>query len=193
MWLGKSSIRPVPAYARLGQAELDQVREELVVMSEESEDALDDAFAEFERRQPAVYYQVSKVLDGPIGETAQALGYFLSLAVWLAFEQRHGRAMREISEQELDATIELLDFDQGLRAGDRGPQLETDDIVSMQQPDILSFIHEQMEAATEESEAPPSHEDLTAIYRTLLIEVLSLSYCIEPPAGFPLSRSEAQA
>jgi hypothetical protein len=63
----------------------------------------------------------------------------------------------------------------------------------MQQPEVMHFITEQMEVATNEGPGDISDPELAEIYRTLLIEVLSLSYCIDPPAGFPLSRSEAQA
>jgi len=193
MWLGSSSIRPVPAYARLGQAALDQVREELLLLSEESEDSLDEAFSGFERQQPAVYGLVSEILEGPVGETTQALGYFVSLAIWLAFEQRHGRALKEVSQSELAATAELLDFDAELRDQQQTPNLATDDIVFIQQPDIMQFVVEQIESTMESAGTEIAEQELKSIYRMLLIEVLSLSYAVEAPAGFPLSRSEVQA
>lgn len=193
MWVRKSSIRQVPTYARIGSGVLDRVRNQLFVQSEESEETLDQAFEEFELAQPLVYAHISGVLDGPLGETARALGYFLSLAIWLSFQEGHGRAMKTVTRDELIATSELLAFDSQMRQADGGESLETDDVIAMEQPDLMHFIHEQIEATLDGPNEEMESDHLQAIYQMTLIELLSLSYAVQAPAGFPLSKSEAQA
>lgn len=193
MWVRKSSIRQVPTYARIGAGVLDRVREELLVTSEESEEALDEAFEEFEIAQPVVYGHVTRQLEDPLGETARALGYFLSLAVWLAFQEGHGRSMKAVTKDELRATAELLAFDTELRKSEPGESLETDDVIRMEQPELMQFIHQQIQATLDGAGEPMDAEDLQTVYRMVLVELLSLSYAVKAPAGFPLSKSEAQA
>ncbi len=193
MWVRKSSIRQIPTYARIGSGILERVRHQILVQSEESEEALDQAFEEFELAQPLVYAHVSRELEKPLGETARALGYFLSLAIWLAFQEGHGRAMKTVTQDELVATTELLEFDSQLRQTDGGEPLETDDVISMEQPDLMHFIHEQIEATLDGQNEEIDSDHLQTVYRMVLIELLSLSYSVQAPAGFPLTKSEAQA
>src|SRR5688572_10183305 len=101
MWVRKSSIRPVPAFARVTAGTVDKVRETLLTQSEEDDEAgLDEFFEDFEQAQPALYAAISNSLEEPIDETTRALGYFLSLVVWLSFQDAHGRALKSVSTDE---------------------------------------------------------------------------------------------
>lgn len=193
MWLRKSSIRPVPTYARIGSGVLEQVRAALMTDSDDAQERLDDAFADFEEYQPALADYMATVLGRPLGDTILALGYFLSLAIWLAFQHGHGRALKKVTEDELSATKELLDLDETLRQTDASEALDTDDVIATEQPALLAFIREHIEATLDVQGDEMDLDELQVIYRAVLIETLALSYAVQPPAGFPLSKSEVQA
>lgn len=172
---------------------VERVREALLAQSEDGEDGLDEHFQDFETAQPALYAEVSGTLEEPMDETARALGYFLSLVVWLAFRDAHGRAMKTVTAEEILATTELLEFDSQLRKDDPSEPLETDDVISMLQPALMEFVHEQLQAAIEDRGPNVELDQLQTIYKALMIELLSLSYAVAAPIGFPLSKAEAQA
>jgi len=194
MWIRKSSIRPVPAFARVTAGTVDKVRESLLSDSDEEVEAgLDEYFDDFEQAQPALYAAVSGTLEEPMDETTRALGYFLSLVVWLAFQDAHGRALKSVSTDEIRGTTELLEFDSQLRAEDPTDPLETDDVITMLQPALMQFVHEQIQAALEDQGSSANLDELQGVYKVLMVELLSLSYAVSAPIGFPLSKAEAQA
>lgn len=87
MWVRGAAIRPVPRYAVVERSTLDGIERELADDSPRARDELDRAFTRFESTQPHLAESISQVLARPLDETALALGYFLSIAVWLAFER----------------------------------------------------------------------------------------------------------
>jgi hypothetical protein len=193
MWVRRSAIRPVPAYARVAAHVLESLRESLSEDDEQTRAKLDEAFERFERKQGALSTYVTEVLGKPLDETALGLGYFLTLAVWLSFEQTHGSHIASITEQELKATRELLTLDEQLRQTDPSDVLDTDDIVAMEQPDLLEFVHEHVDATLEAHASDIDVDDVHEVYRVLLTEVLALSYAVERPAGFPVAKTELLA
>ena len=146
MWVRRSAIRPVPSYATLPSHALESVRDNLAEDDEEARSQLDEAFERFERAQPALAAHVADALGKPLDETALALGYFLALTVWLAFERTHGSYIDEVKEEELQATDELLTLDEELRRADPAEALDSDDVIAMEQPHVLSFVHEHIDA-----------------------------------------------
>lgn len=193
MWVRKSSIRPVASFARIDAHTLDSVRGLLLTDEGEAEDVLDEAFERFEDSQPALAHKLGDVLGRPLGETALALGYFLSLSVWLAFDRLHGRSLNQVTEEELEATCELLALDESLRQGDPNEQLETDDVVAMEQPALVRFVHEHLEATLDLHGDSVDVSELQQIYRAVLEEILALSYAVRTPMGFPVTKAEVLA
>ena len=86
MWVRRSAIRPVSSYARVPARALQAVRDSLSEDDDEARSQLDEAFERFERTQPALAQRAADILARPLDETALALGYFLTIAVWLAFD-----------------------------------------------------------------------------------------------------------
>src|SRR6188472_2773352 len=110
MWVRGAAIRPVPPYAVVGRDVLDNVEDELADGGLGAKSELDDAFERFERTQPALAEQAAEILARPLDETALALGYFLTIAVWLAFDRSFGSRLGEVSEEKraaADAALEL--------------------------------------------------------------------------------------
>jgi hypothetical protein len=183
----------VPAFAKVSTHAVDRVRDRLMVDDDEVRSELDDAFDRFERTQPAISRRITKALNEPLDETALALGYFLTLAVWLAFERAHGGAIDAVDDAELSATIELLTLDEELRKGDPLEALDSDDIIGMEQPSLLSFVHEHIDATLDAHNEDVNVDHVHLIYRLVLVELLALSYAVRPPAGYPAYRTELLA
>jgi hypothetical protein len=193
VWVRRSAIRPVPPYARVPAHALEAVREGLADDDDEARAQLDDAFERFERAQPALGAHVADALSKPLDETALALGYFLALAVWLAFEEAEGDHIDEVQEQELTATDQLLALDEQLRRSDPAEALDSDDVVAMEQPHLLEFVHEHIDATLEAHADEIDVDDVHAVYRLVLVEILALSYAVQRPAGYPVAKSELLA
>jgi hypothetical protein len=175
------------------QHSLDHVRESLSEDDEEARGQLDEAFERFERTQPALAGRVADALNRPLDETALALGYFLTLAVWLAFEHAHSKHIGEVREQELEATEQLLELDEELRRSDPAEALDSDDIVAMEQPHLLEFVHEHIDSTLEAHAHDIDVDDVHTVYRIVLVEVLCLSYAVERPEGYPVAKVELLA
>ncbi len=193
MWVRRSAIRPVPPYARIPAYALEAVRDGLAEDDEEARAQLDEAFERFEESQPALATHIADVLNRPLDETALALGYFLALGVWLAFEQAHGEHIDEVREQELEATDELLTLDEELRQSDPAEALDSDDVIAMEQPNLLEFVHEHIDATLETHAEQVDVDDVHAVYRIVLVEILALSYAVQRPEGYPVAKTELLA
>lgn len=193
MWVRRAAIRPVPSFAELPARALATVEEQL---SEDGDDArmrLDQAFARFERTQPALADRVSTALSSPLDETALALGYFLTLAIWLAFDAVFAGALDEVSETALTGVEESLQLDEQIRLSDPAEAVDSDDVVAMEQPHVLAFVHEHLDAALEANASEVDVDDVHGIYRVVLIEVLALSYAVRPPSNFVAPTTEFSA
>lgn len=192
MWVRSSAIRPVPSYARVPASALESVRLSLAEDEDEARVQLDEAFDRFEEEQPCLSAHIGDVLNAPLDETVLALGYFLALAVWLAFEQAHGQ-LDEVSAESIGATLELLGLDEELRRADPTESLDTDDIVAMEQPHLLEFVYEHVNATLEANAPHIEVDDIDVIYRVILVEILALSYAVSRPAGYTVGELEIQA
>jgi len=193
VWVRSSAIRPVPSYARVPTHALDAVRESLADDDDAAREQLDAAFERFERSQPALAARVAETLSKPLDETALALGYFLALAIWLSFDKVHGEHIAEIREDELQATEELLTLDEELRRADPAESLDSDDVIGMEQPDLVEFVHEHVDATIEAHADEVDVDDVHQVYRVVLIEILALSYAVQRPSGYPVAKTELLA
>jgi len=150
----------------------------------ETEQRLHEAFERFERSQPALAQRVGRALGHSSDEVAMALGYFLSLVMWLGFEQAFGERLAELSGTEVDGVEQSLKLDEQLRGQDPVEAVDSDDVVAMEQPHAVDFIHEHVEAALEAHAGNVNVDAVHAMYRVVLIEVLALSYAVAPPEDF---------
>jgi hypothetical protein len=186
VWIQGVAIRPVPPFAVIGGDVLERVESELSGDEADRRLRVDDAFRRFERTQPVLADAMSALLSKPLDETALALGYFLSVAVWLAFDRVFGLRLGRVGEQSWRAVDESIGLEEELRA-DRGHEaIEFDDVVLVQQPGVMAFIHEHLEAALDvaarsedEGRCDVDVDDVHAVYRALLVMVLALSYSVE--------------
>jgi hypothetical protein len=203
MWVRGAAIRLVPRYAVVDAATLENIECELAEDSDTTRSELDAAFARFESTQPQLADSLSRVLAKPLDETALALGYFLTIAVWLAFERTFGKTrLREVSSDALDATEQAILLEEELRAAHGDEPLDLDDVVSIEQPNLLAFVHEHIDAALDPSvsERGTSQEtrevdvdDVHAVYRAVVLLTLCLSHAVLPVDGASRGTRELMA
>ncbi|HEY8040260.1 MAG TPA: hypothetical protein VIF15_10730 [Polyangiaceae bacterium] len=204
MWVRGAAIRPVPRFAVVGASTLDQIERELADDSPRAREELDGAFARFESTQPHLADTISQVLSKPLDETALALGYFLSISIWLSFERTFGDSrLREVSPDALQATEQAIELEEELRAAHGDEPLDLDDVVSLEQPNVLAFVHEHVDAALEPPtpaegvEAPEPREvdvdDVHGVYRAIVLLTLCLSHAVVPVDGAARGRDELMA
>ncbi|KYF67485.1 hypothetical protein [Sorangium cellulosum] len=193
MWVRRAAIRPVPSYAQVPARVLSEIEDQLAEDDDDSRKQLDDAFTRFEQTQPALADRISTVLSGPLDETALALGYFLTLAIWLAFDELFGQDLDEVTETALTGVEESLNLDEQIRLHDPAEAVDSDDVIAMEQPDVLAFVQEHLDAALEANAHEVDVDDVHAIYRVVLIEVLALSYAVRPPSNWVALTTEFTA
>jgi len=169
------------------------VRDGLAEDDDEARVQLDEAFERIENTQPALAAHVGELLGRQLDETALALGYFLTLAVWLAFERAHSGHINEMTQEELSATEQLLTLDEELRRADASEALDSDDVIAMEQPNVMLFVHEHIDATLEAHAQQIDVDDVHVVYRLILVEVLALSYAVQRPEGYPVSKTELLA
>ena len=194
MWVRGAAIRPVPPYAVVDREVLDRIEEELAENGLSPKSDLDDAFGRFEQTQVARAQSAAQVLARPLDETALALGYFLTIAVWLAFERAFGARLCEVDDQALEAAQSALTLEEELRATHAHEPLELEDVMAIEQPSILAFVNEHVEAALEPSDGhghasgerearEVDVDDVHAVYRNVLVLTLALSHAVSPVSG----------
>jgi len=193
VWVRGAAIRPVSSYAELPFRALSEVEDQLSDDDDQAREKLSDAFTRFEATQPALATRVADVLSGPLDETALALGYFLTLSIWLAFDAVFKKALGEVTPTQLEGVTESFDLDEQLRKADPAEAVDSDDVVAMEQPHVLAFVHEHLDAALEANASEVDVDDVHKIYRLVLIEVLALSYAVLPPRNIVLPSSEFSA
>jgi hypothetical protein len=210
MWVRGAAIRPVPRYAVVDAATLNQIERELADDSPRAHRELDGAFARFESTQPYLADAISQLLAKPLDDTALALGYFLSIAIWLAFERTFGAArLREVSQDALEATEQAIKLEEELRAAHGDEPFDLDDVVSIEQPNVLGFVHEHVDAALDPAlrdrgaeagslsdEAPRVEvdvDDIHGVYRAIVLLTLCLSHAVLPVDGASRGSRELMA
>jgi hypothetical protein len=190
MWVRGAAIRPVPPHAVVDVSALARVEKELADDTQSARGELDSAFARFERTQPHLAERVATVLGRPLDETALALGYFLSIAIWLAFERTFGERLGEVRADVLEATEASIGLEEELRAAHGEEPFDLDDVVSIEQPGVLAFVHEHVDAALDVAaraqggdEREVDVDDVHTVYRAILVLTLALSHAVAPANG----------
>jgi hypothetical protein len=210
MWVRGAAIRPVPRYAVVDASTLEQIERELADDSPQGRGELDGAFTRFETTQPNLADAVSSVLSKPLDDTALALGYFLSIAIWLAFERTFGEPrLRQVTDDAIAATEQAIKLEEELRAAQGDEPFDLDDVVSVEQPNVLAFVHEHVDAALDPAIRGDSElgspfggsldgreidvDDVHAVYRAIVLLTLCLSHAVMPVDGATRGSRELMA
>jgi hypothetical protein len=193
VWTRGAAIRPVPGYAVVSRDVLRRIEEELASDTDGGATAMHEAFGRFEETQPELSARVQEVLSRPLDETALALGYFLAIAVWMAFDHAFGSRLGEVTRDAWRATADALALEEDLRKKNAAEPLDLDDVLALEQPDVIAFVHEQVDVAldvgrpcADDADDPGKTardvdvDDVHLVYRTILLETLALSHAVAP-------------
>ncbi len=194
MWVRRAAIRPIPGHARISEHVLEALERDLShdLDSDAPQSSLFDAALErFEASQPALFAHLEEVLTKTKNEPALGFGYFLILAVFLAFERAFEDELMEVSAVALEGVLASLGLDEEIRMADPAEVVESDDVVAMEQPHLVAYVQDHVEAALEAHADDVDVDAVHQIYRAVLVEVLSLSYAIRPPVGAKSAELEA--
>lgn len=189
MWIRSAAIRPVPTYARIEAKVITGIEYWLGKSEAEAEARLSRAYDNFEAEQPALSMALAKELGRHRNEIAMALGYFLTVIVFQAFYDSFAERLQPVDETAIRSVKEALQLDEQLRELDEVEPLDSDDVIKMQQPDLVAFVHEHIEAALEVHGSEVDVDDVYSVYRSVLVELLVLSYAVLPPTGSTLEES----
>jgi hypothetical protein len=149
----------------------------------ELQSRLDRGYRELDRRQPTLSGWLSSELSLGRDETVQSLGYFLIIAVYLAFREAFPTRLREVDDGSLKMAMETLRADEELRANDPIEILESDDVVAISQPSMVAFVQHHVQEALEQSHGELDLSELDRIYRAVLVQVIALSHSVASPSG----------
>jgi hypothetical protein len=180
-------------FAQLSREALDLAEESLGDDESTTEARLNEIYELLEAKQPVLAERLCESFTKNRDDVAMALGYFLGLTIYKAFEDSFGTMLQTISGLAFTSVEEALALDEQLRGSDPIEAVDSDDVVAMEQPHIVAYIHEHVETALDVHADEADVDAVHAIYRALLVEVLALSYAVMPPKGFASSSNEAYA
>ena len=83
----------------------------------------------------------------------------------------------------------MLELDEQIRLSDQAEVVDSDDVVAMEQPQLLEFIHEHLDAALEANADEVDVDDVHQVYRAILVLVLALSYAVRTPSNVTFGAS----
>ncbi len=185
MWVRRAAIRSVAPWAVVPEHVVARVEELLTSDESQSEEALDEAFTRFSTLQPALAEYLDDALGDRSDEIATALGWFLALSVWLAFEKLTDGSIETVTPTAVEGAVESLRLDEELRKADAAEVVDTEDIIAMEQPHLVKFLHDHIDSALEAHAHEVDVDTVHAGYRAVLIEVLTLSYAVAKPSHLP--------
>lgn len=183
MFLQKAAIRQVPRFAVVDESAVEGVEALLDVGEEAIQEVLDSGYRELDRRQPVLAAWLAEEVSDREDELAQSLGYFLAIAIYMAFKEAFGARLGAVDETGLGLALETLSIDEELRASDPSDTLTSDDVIALGQPVLIDFIQHHMREAVEQAGEEADVDSLDRVYRAVLVEIIALSHAVEAPAG----------
>jgi hypothetical protein len=173
MLIQPGAFAPVPSYAAVPGQAVAAVLQRLTAAGALQE-PLDRAFRRLEAAQP----ELASFMAGELAELeqaeAQALGYFLFLLVFLAFEEAFGRRVRKLEAEDLDAALECLVADGEVRSQVCPEGSYSEDVVAVGQPALMDTIRGEISGAAKRV------PEVEPILQALLVEVVALTSAVAP-------------
>lgn len=170
MLIGHGALEPAPRHAEVP----DHVV--LAVLRELGDDdglraRLDREFRRLEAEQPTLAEMLSSELTGLEEAAAQALAYYLFLAVCAAFREAFGLRLGPVSELDLDAAIETLLADGEVRSRTCIAGSYSQDVVALWQPAVMRLVNAEIDAAQAAAHVDP-------VLQVLLVLIVALTRAV---------------
>ncbi|MFW6050169.1 MAG: hypothetical protein ACODAU_03275 [Myxococcota bacterium] len=183
MFLRKAALRPIPPHAVVDDRAVAVIEEGLGSAEDELQATLDRGYNELDRKQPVLGAWLADQVSTRRDELVQSLGYFLAVTVYMAFAEAFPTRLHPVEDDALRMALDMLAADEELRAGDPSEVFESDDVVAMAQPALLSFVQHHVEQALEQAGGEIDLAELDRVYRAVLVEVIALSHAVTSPSG----------
>ncbi|GAB5546639.1 MAG: hypothetical protein SangKO_063990 [Sandaracinaceae bacterium] len=183
VFLRKAALRPVPRWAVVDDLAIDALEETLGEAEEDLQRTLDGGYREMDRLQPELAEYLAGQVSSRNDELAQSVGYFLAVTVYLAFREAFPTRLTTVDESSLQLALSTLDVDEELRRNDPTEVLESDDVVAMGQPALVSYVQHHFDEALSQSEGGADLDAFDTVYRAILVEVIALSHAVRAPSG----------
>lgn len=183
MFLRKAAIPQVPDHAVVDEQAVEAVESSLGEDENALQDTLDRGYRDLDRHQPTLGSWLAEQVSTRNDELVQSLGYFLSVTVFLTFQEAFPTRLDAVDDAGLRLALDLLTTDEELRENDPTEVLDSDDVVAMGQPAVLRFVQHHVQQALEQTEGEIDLQDLDGVYRAMLVEVIALSHAVSTPTG----------
>lgn len=182
MFLRKAALRPVPKWAVVDDLALDALEATLGEDDEDLQGALDAGYRDMDRHQPALAEFLAREVSSRPDELAQSVGYFLAVVTYLAFKEAFPTRVGVVDEAALRLALETLTVDEQLRADDPEEVFESDDVVAMGQPALVSYVQHHFDEAIAQADESVDLNAFDVVYRAILVEVIALSHAVRAPS-----------
>lgn len=171
----------MPRWAVVDDVAIDSLEDGLGEAEEDLQETLDAGYREMDRLQPHLAEWLAQEVSSRHDELAQSVGYFLAVTVYLAFKEAFPTRLGMVDDASLRLAIDTLDTDEELRANDPTEVLESDDVVAMGQPALISYVQHHFDEALAQAEGDADLEAFDIVYHAILVEVIALSHAVRAP------------
>lgn len=194
MWITPFAIVPVQRHALVTRELVRDVERSISTASGDLDEAAVRATTRrLEQRQPVLAERLHRLLRGSRDEAAVALGYFLLIGVYLAFDRAFGDRLQPVSKAALEAVFGSLKLEAELRAERAEDPLEVEDVLAVQQPALFAWVAEHTESTLAPCEVGGAARsalddeidvnDVDAVLSEVSAFILALSYAVPSPGG----------
>lgn len=186
MWNTPFAILPVHRHARITAELVQNVERSITLDDGDLDERAVRAIAQrIEARQPVISARLTRLLRGSRDEAAVALGYFLLVCVFAAFDRAFGERLTKISQTALEAVFASLKLEAELRAEKAGESLEVEDVIAAQQPALFAWVadHTESTLAASVELGHVNVNDIDAVLTEVAAAILALSYAVPAPPG----------
>lgn len=175
MFVQRVALEAIPPYAQVAPSVLTSVLSRMLGDPEALTLALDDGFRAMESRQPCLAEFVSGELALIEGPKLSAVGYFLAVLVYLAFEEAFGDRLGRVQNADVMQTLDQLLTDGELRTRDVERVSYSEDAIALGQPALIALLRSEVDRALEAAPEDAVTERVDALYEMLLVELLALT------------------
>jgi len=181
--IGSGALGRTAPWAIVPEEVVGALAEELKGEADEVRAVVDRGMEKLDRDQPTLSGYVSSCLQHIEDETALALGHFLSVATFLAFDRAFAGRLRAVDDDALHAAREALVTESELQEKEPHLRLSAAASVATLQPHVAALVDRHLSAAVEAEEDAPSEEALGVVFGTVLVIVVALTHCVGAPEG----------
>jgi hypothetical protein len=189
MLIALGALETVPPYAVVPEHVVDTVLRDLCAGAGQRH-VLERTFRSLENEQPALAAFLAGELADLQAPAAQAVAFYLFLAVSSAFRSAFGTRLHAIAESDIEGALDLLLADGEVRSQTCPARSFSQDRVACLQPALMDALMDELDVAhaafVQNARSPKSGDDEAApsevdpILQTLLVQIVALTRAVAP-------------